>query len=339
MKHLGYALLLCVALSCGNGSATTEAPAGSEGGVCYGNGTCDSGLTCLSNRCVVWSGGADVGGSSDDGNGTISNNTTPNNTGVGIDVGGIDFGDPADQPPGAPLALVAQNGAPVSIDLTWTDNSDDEGGFVIERKDEFFATDWADIALTEPNATSFNDPDVVKGVEYTYRVRAINNAGSSDTSNEAPVRAPWPTLQADIVEVFDRGCGTGNNACHARNQYAATADRACRGWLALENAPLGSTIYDEDFNATGATGCPDQDLHYRLTQITAWQCGESDFVNGDTSYVIAGDLQNSYVWQKMEGTRLCDLADGPSEIMPSAGQLDPVDRILIRQWILGGAAE
>jgi MYXO-CTERM domain-containing protein len=28
-------------------------PDGTEGGACYGNGTCDTGLTCLSHLCVV----------------------------------------------------------------------------------------------------------------------------------------------------------------------------------------------------------------------------------------------------------------------------------------------
>lgn len=335
MKHVWLApsvLVLC--LSCNGGE---EPATGEEGGSCYPNATCNDGLTCLSDHCVVWEGGSDAGGSDGgaDSGGNSSGDLGGNN--MGLDLGGIDFGE-ADAPPAGPTALNAVNGDPVTIALSWTDNSDDEGGFVIERRDEFFDAAFIDLALVDSDVTEYVDSAVVKGVEYTYRVRALNGAGDSELSNEAGVRTPWPTLQVDIVPIFEVTCGSGNVSCHARNQYAATADRDCRGWLSLENTPLGSAIYDENLNETGATGCPDQDLHYRLTRIRAWQCGESDFVSGDADYAKPGDPENSYLWQKIEGTRLCDVGDAPSETMPNVGELDPVDRILIRQWLAGGAA-
>ena len=55
-------LLLTGASSCGPSGIA----AGNEGGVCFGNGTCNDGLTCLSDRCVRWTpdegidGGRDV---------------------------------------------------------------------------------------------------------------------------------------------------------------------------------------------------------------------------------------------------------------------------------------
>src|SRR5262245_1658642 len=44
---LALALSLSLAMACSSGPA-----AGSERGPCYGNGTCDTGLVCLSNLCV-----------------------------------------------------------------------------------------------------------------------------------------------------------------------------------------------------------------------------------------------------------------------------------------------
>jgi hypothetical protein len=38
--------------ACGTDYSTQNKAAGSEGGACYGNGTCDDGLTCASNVCV-----------------------------------------------------------------------------------------------------------------------------------------------------------------------------------------------------------------------------------------------------------------------------------------------
>ncbi len=47
------ALALALALACGcSDRSTQEKPTGSEGGPCYGDGTCDHGwLECLSNLC------------------------------------------------------------------------------------------------------------------------------------------------------------------------------------------------------------------------------------------------------------------------------------------------
>jgi hypothetical protein len=46
-------LVLAVLLSaCNASSSTSRPPDGKERGACYGNGTCDDGLTCLSSLCV-----------------------------------------------------------------------------------------------------------------------------------------------------------------------------------------------------------------------------------------------------------------------------------------------
>ncbi len=67
------------------------------------------------------------------------------------------------------------------IDLSWTDNAEDENGFVIEQK----TTDsYAVIATVAGNVTSFSSTDLTELTEYTYRVSAFNVSGHSDYSNE-----------------------------------------------------------------------------------------------------------------------------------------------------------
>jgi hypothetical protein len=44
-------VLVAVLMACNSAGSKTPAP-GSERGACYGNGTCDDGLSCLSDRCV-----------------------------------------------------------------------------------------------------------------------------------------------------------------------------------------------------------------------------------------------------------------------------------------------
>lgn len=332
--HRTPILVALLLAGCGKGEGEVSIPAGEERGPCRADGSCDDGLTCLSNLCVVYGSSSDVGVSPEDMGISQPDDAGANNNGF-PDLAGLDLGMSETTPtaPSELQAMVAGN----AIALFWTDNSDDEGGFVVERKDDVLDAEFVDLDFLPANTATYTDDAVYKGVAYTYRVRAVNNAGSSSYTNEAPVSTPPPTLQADVVPVFERSCGANTGACHARNQYAATADRDCRGWLALENAAIGAFVYDMNGNNMQSTGCEDRDLHYRLTQIRAWQCG-GDFVRGDADYVVPGDLANSYLWQKMEGTRLCEVGGQPSERMPQTGQLSTADRMIIRQWIVTGAA-
>jgi hypothetical protein len=53
--------------ACGSDYSTKDKPAGSEGGACYGNGTCDAPLTCASNICVRLDGASTSDASGDSG--------------------------------------------------------------------------------------------------------------------------------------------------------------------------------------------------------------------------------------------------------------------------------
>lgn len=85
-------------------------------------------------------------------------------------------------PPPAPSGLSALGAGETRMLLTWTDNSNIETGFVIERKN---GEAWNVIVTTPPNATWFIDSGLVKSTAYTYRVRASSAQGASANSNEA----------------------------------------------------------------------------------------------------------------------------------------------------------
>jgi hypothetical protein len=70
------------------------------------------------------------------------------------------------------------------LTLSWNDNSTNESNFEIERKTGTNGT-YTRISLIRPNANSYVDTAVTRGVTYCYRVRAVNTAGASAYTNEA----------------------------------------------------------------------------------------------------------------------------------------------------------
>jgi hypothetical protein len=91
--------------------------------------------------------------------------------------------------PAAPGDLSAAAISPSQIDLSWTDNSEGESGFAIERWNGALG-EYEEIATVEADVTSFSDAGLAAETTYSYRVRAFNAAGHSDYSNEAEASTP-----------------------------------------------------------------------------------------------------------------------------------------------------
>ncbi len=86
--------------------------------------------------------------------------------------------------PTAPSGLEATEQSYDEIELTWTDNSDDESGFKIERREDS-EEGFAQVAKVDADETTFNDDDLRGERTYHYRVRAFNEAADSDYATEA----------------------------------------------------------------------------------------------------------------------------------------------------------
>jgi hypothetical protein len=87
----------------------------------------------------------------------------------------------------APSSLGARGLSPTRIDLEWTDNSEEEIGFEIERKGP--TGNWASVATVPAGTTQFSDTGMAPHRSYRYRVRAVGADGISDWSNEASADA------------------------------------------------------------------------------------------------------------------------------------------------------
>jgi probable HAF family extracellular repeat protein len=102
-------------------------------------------------------------------------------------------------PPAAPTHLAATAPSASQVDLTWTDNSDNETAFAIWRQTGGGA--FVRVGVVAPHTTHFSDTGLMPNTAYTYEVRATNNVGASAWSHEAPattLEAP-PAAPANLT--------------------------------------------------------------------------------------------------------------------------------------------
>ena len=76
-----------------------------------------------------------------------------------------------------------------AVTLTWTDNADNEDGYVVERKAISVDSDFEPLATVALNISEYIDVTLDPGERYWYRVRATNAQGESENSNTVSVKA------------------------------------------------------------------------------------------------------------------------------------------------------
>lgn len=99
----------------------------------------------------------------------------------------------------APLGLVAEPVTGTRIDLTWTDVSDEELGYKIERF-QGAAGPFVQIARVGTDVSAFSDTSVNPGINYYYRVRAYDATRDSSYSNE-----DWALTPGNVYSNIQRG--------------------------------------------------------------------------------------------------------------------------------------
>ena len=87
--------------------------------------------------------------------------------------------------PQAPAALTAAASGRKSIALRWTNGTIAQTAVEIERCTGSGCTNFARVASVAGTATTFTDRLLALRTTYTYRVRAVNEAGTSSYSNTA----------------------------------------------------------------------------------------------------------------------------------------------------------
>jgi len=123
--------------------------------------------------------------------------------------------------PSAPSSLAASVNVS-DVDLTWTDNSSgtgQEGGFEIQRCSGPGCGSFAQIFLTVPDVTAYNDPGLPAD-SYSYRIRATNS-GNGPSS-------PWSNTDTVVVG----GGGGSPPAAPTSLSAGSTSDTSVSvGWV------------------------------------------------------------------------------------------------------------
>lgn len=88
---------------------------------------------------------------------------------------------------GAVLPDVA-SAATIRATVSWTDNSNNEDGFRVERKTGAAGT-FVEVSAVGPNVNTFADEALSPGTEYCWRIVAYNAVGSA-TSPEGCATTP-----------------------------------------------------------------------------------------------------------------------------------------------------
>ncbi len=101
--------------------------------------------------------------------------------------------------PSSPINLVATPSSASEVDLSWTAPQNNGGlpitGYKIERNDG----NGFNVIANSPT-TTYQDKNLIPNPEHSYRVSAINSAGSSSPSNVSPVMMPSSTPAPTVTQ-------------------------------------------------------------------------------------------------------------------------------------------
>lgn len=98
--------------------------------------------------------------------------------------------------PNAPQSLTTSTLSNSEIKLSWSDRSNNEIGFRLERSVN--AINWHEFATVGSNTQSFTDSGLIAETNYQYRARAYNSNGNSAFSNIGNSTTSAPVIEACV---------------------------------------------------------------------------------------------------------------------------------------------
>ncbi|MGZ3721707.1 MAG: fibronectin type III domain-containing protein [Bdellovibrionales bacterium] len=161
-------------------------------------------------------------------------------------------------PPSPPSNLVATATAATIINLTWTDNSNNESGFKVERSANNGGS-FTLLAIAAADQTTYQDYNLDPLTTYTYRVRATNSIGDSTNSANASattIAAINPSNFAYInVNIIQTNCVSCHGAAGAAAGVNLSSYNSVSG-IVTPNSSANSQLYQVISNNSMPPGAP-----------------------------------------------------------------------------------
>ena len=149
---------------------------------------------------------------------------------------------PGPLPPTPPNNLVATPASSGAVQLMWSQASNDEQGFKVERRSG--ASPFNEIAVVGPDIVSYLDTTTAAETSYNYRVRAYNAGGGSAYSNEASLTTP----ALEPVVVANAGLNEGKFSMQLRgtmgSQFAIESSADLKTWRSEGTNSFDSATFD-----------------------------------------------------------------------------------------------
>jgi beta-mannanase/regulation of enolase protein 1 (concanavalin A-like superfamily) len=182
--------------------------------------------------------------------------------------------------PTAPLNLATTVVSSTQINLTWTDNSNNETGFLIEQSTGTGA--FTQIASVGAGVVSYNSTGLTSNTSYNYRVIATNATGNSVYSNTSTKTTLTVTTTAPVAPsalVATVSSNTQINltwADNSNNETGFLVERSTGTGVFAQIASLGAGV--TSYNSTGLTANTIYNYRVRATN----NIGNSGYSNTAT---------------------------------------------------------
>ena len=173
----------------------------------------------------------------------------------------------------APSALTATLSGSTTIHLTWTDNSDNETGFKVQRSLD--QVTWTDAHTADANVTSWDDTGLALNTTYYYHVGSFNSTettpawsevASAKTTDQPPA-APTGLTATMVSSSKIHLSWTDNSDCESGFKVEQSTDNL--NWTVLPTlVAANTTTYDD----TGLT--PNATYYYMVMSTN---------INGDSA--------------------------------------------------------
>lgn len=149
----------------------------------------------------------------------------------------------------APSGLAATPQSTSNIALSWSDNSNDEDGFTIQRSSN--GSTWSALASAGSNVTSYNNTGLSAGSTWYYRVQAYVGAETSawsNTANATTLQSPPATptgMNAVAVSVSQINLNWVDQAGNESGYRVERSANGSSGWSQLASKGANTTTHSD----------------------------------------------------------------------------------------------